>query len=191
MVPAFGTGRVFLFSAVIPKMTAPRESCRKLGFKKVSQRISALSDEPPLSCVYTGRKPAACDLFLTASECERRHVAVRAGCDTIHEVSDLEVGSRLFRPSGEGRFVFSGQPEVDCTSWSVSQHASCYSYFCFVKVIYRLIRPSGRRPPRGWRAAEASSPRGLCRTIFILRYVSRFCQGSILREKRGIVSGDE
>ena len=58
------------------------------------------------------------------------------------------MGSRLFRPSGEGRVVFSGQPEVDCTSWSVSQHASCYSYFRFVKVIYRLIRPSVRRPPR-------------------------------------------
>ena len=58
------------------------------------------------------------------------------------------MGSRLFRPSGEGRVVFSGQPEVDCTSWNVSQHSSCYSYFRFVKVIYRLIRPSVRRPPR-------------------------------------------
>ena len=27
-------GRVFLFFAVIPKVTAPRESCRKLGFKR-------------------------------------------------------------------------------------------------------------------------------------------------------------
>ena len=58
------------------------------------------------------------------------------------------MGSRLFRPSGEGRVVFSGQPEVDCTSWNVSQHSSCYSYFRFVKVINRLIRPSVRRPPR-------------------------------------------
>ena len=58
------------------------------------------------------------------------------------------MGSRLFRPSGEGRLVFSGQPEVDCTSWNVSQHSSCYSYFRFVKVINRLIRPSVRRPPR-------------------------------------------
>ena len=58
------------------------------------------------------------------------------------------MGSRLFRPSVEGRVVFSGQPEVDCTSWNVSQHSSCYSYFRFVKVINRLIRPSVRRPPR-------------------------------------------
>ena len=75
------------------------------------------------------------------------------------------MGSRLFRPSGEGRVVFSGQPEVDCTSWSVSQHSSCYSYFRFVKVIYRLIRPSVEKAASCRRAAEASSPRGLCHTM--------------------------
>ena len=75
-----------MFSAVIPKVTAPRESCRKLWSKKVSQRISAFSGEPPLSFVYTGRNSAGCDLFWATPECEKRHVAVRAGCDTIHEV---------------------------------------------------------------------------------------------------------
>ena len=48
-----------------------------------------------------------------------------------------------FDLQGEDRFVFSGQPGVDCTSWNVSQLRYCYSLFRFVKVNSRQIDLQG------------------------------------------------
>ena len=46
---------IVLFFCRHPVVTSPRESCRKLEFKKVSQRIMASSDEPPLSRYIYGQ----------------------------------------------------------------------------------------------------------------------------------------
>ena len=122
-------------------VTAPRELCRKLNSKKGFSAHFGFVRWASFHLIYTGSCRAACDLW---AEPEPRSFDSQSGL-----VATQSTRYRFLRwvpaYSGlqrESRFVFSGQPEVDCTSWSVSQLPYCYSLSCFVKVISCHIRLS-------------------------------------------------
>ena len=76
-----------MFFAVIPKVTAPRESCRKLGFKRFLNAFPLCPVSLLLLVYIYGLLISRLrSFFVGAGVRKNGDVSVRAGCDTIHEV---------------------------------------------------------------------------------------------------------
>ena len=146
--------------------------------QKVSQRISALSDESPLFMYMraatrpveivlgsTGRAPVDSQSGLVATQSTRYRF--------------LRWVLAYFVLQEEGRVVFSEQPEVDCTSWIcvatlIMLHLFAFCQGEFLAGFFDL--PEEDRLVDG----EQSKPLHLadCVATYILRQLFGVCQGS-------------